>query len=235
MRTPSTSSYTDEPMWANNIANRCRDTLRSVATLVWPAAHRLDRLPPSDLLLGGLLRRSTGVVRSGVPGAGVRAVVAEGDDRGITRDQGRGYPPMPDGRVKASPRRHPFGYAARFWTAIGIRRGGGLRSSTDAVRRRAPPFPQGAKAVVLQAPDSPLWEAASSVPADRGPKGNLEVREEAEEYLDHPCTKTESRDGEGGVRALFGPTGTFWGTPPRRRRRPGRRTGRCVSGRRGWR
>jgi hypothetical protein len=44
-----------------------------------------------------------------------------------------------------------------------------------------------------------LW--VTSIPADRGPEGNLKMWEEAEEYLDYLCRKTEERDSEGGEAA----------------------------------
>src|SRR5215207_11669874 len=61
---------------------------------------------------------------------------------------------MPGWEAFSSPKRHPLGYAARFSPGIGIRRGGALRSSAGAPRRRAQPFPPGAKAMVLRAPES---------------------------------------------------------------------------------
>lgn len=44
-----------------------------------------------------------------------------------------------------------------------------------------------------------LW--LTSIPSDRGPEGNLKMWEEAEEYLDYLCTKTEPVDAEGGEAA----------------------------------
>jgi len=44
-----------------------------------------------------------------------------------------------------------------------------------------------------------LW--VTSLPADRGPEANLEMWEEAEEYLDFLCNRTEHDKAEGGEAA----------------------------------
>src|SRR5829696_9414563 len=81
---------------------------------------------------------------------------------------------MPGWEAFSSPKRHPFGYAARFSPGIGIRRGGGLGSSAGAPRRRAQPFPPGAKAVVLRAPESRrlFRRGTRAVPVSSAAAGN---------------------------------------------------------------
>ncbi len=46
-----------------------------------------------------------------------------------------------------------------------------------------------------------LWEAAGSLPSDRGPEGNLKMWEEAEEYLDYLAGRAEHKDTPGGEAA----------------------------------
>ncbi len=46
-----------------------------------------------------------------------------------------------------------------------------------------------------------LWEAGSSLPADRGPEGNLKMWRMAEEHLDRFATKAEHADAPGGEAA----------------------------------
>jgi hypothetical protein len=41
-----------------------------------------------------------------------------------------------------------------------------------------------------------LW--VTSLPADKGPEGNLKMWQEAEEYLDYLCGKVENSGSEGG-------------------------------------
>ncbi|MDP8973345.1 MAG: hypothetical protein M3N45_09275 [Actinomycetota bacterium] len=43
-----------------------------------------------------------------------------------------------------------------------------------------------------------LWRAGATLPADRGPEGNLKMWQEAEGYLDYLATKAEDADAAGG-------------------------------------
>lgn len=47
-----------------------------------------------------------------------------------------------------------------------------------------------------------LWEAGSTLPADRGPEGNLKMWQEAEEELDHLCDMHERNPNEAILVAL---------------------------------
>ncbi len=48
-----------------------------------------------------------------------------------------------------------------------------------------------------------LWRAGATLPADRGPEGNLKMWEEAEEYLDYLAHKAEHGDAAGGEGAYI--------------------------------
>ena len=54
-----------------------------------------------------------------------------------------------------------------------------------------------------------LWRPAATLPDDRGPEGNLEMWEEAEEYLDYLARRAEHKDSPGGEAALVALTDAY--------------------------
>ena len=54
-----------------------------------------------------------------------------------------------------------------------------------------------------------LWLDGRTLPEDRGPEGNLEMWEEAEEYLDYLAHRAEHRDSPGGEAALVALTDAY--------------------------
>lgn len=62
-----------------------------------------------------------------------------------------------------------------------------------------------------------LW--ITSLPADRGPEGNLEMWEEAEQYLNYLCDKTEHKGAEEGGEAAHCALVDAWNRCVEERRR----------------